>query len=97
MVKVFAVHTALAMVEPTTELFKKHLPDVKLNHIVDDSLIQEVIINNMVTPSVAKRLMNCFFMAGLSVTPNMLSTGANEARRVGVCRFCRNSIDILVK
>lgn len=63
MVKVFAVHTALAMVEPTTELFKKHLPDVKLNHIVDDSLIQEVIINNMVTPSVAKRLMNCFFMA----------------------------------
>lgn len=63
MIKVFAVHTALAMIEPITELFIKHLPNVKLNHIVDDSLIQEVITNNTVTPSVAKRLMNCFFMA----------------------------------
>jgi aspartate/glutamate racemase len=63
MKKVFAVHTALAMIEPTTELFKKHLPDVKLNHIVDDSLIQEVIANNAVTPAVAKRLINCYHTA----------------------------------
>lgn len=63
MIRVFAVHTALAMVEPVTELFKKHLPDIKLNHIVDDSLIQEVIANNSVTPAVAKRLINCFHMA----------------------------------
>ncbi|MBN1181460.1 MAG: hypothetical protein JXB49_04175 [Bacteroidales bacterium] len=63
MTRVFAVHTALAMVEPTTELFKKHLPKIKLNHIVDDSLIQEVIEFNKVTPAVAKRLINCFHMA----------------------------------
>ena len=63
MTRVFAVHTALAMVEPTTELFKKYLPDVKLNHIVDDSLIQEVIEFNKVTQAVAKRLVNCFHMA----------------------------------
>lgn len=63
MTKVFAVHTALAMVEPVTNLFNKHLPDVKLNHIVDDSLIQEVIANNCVTPAVAKRLVNCYQMA----------------------------------
>ena len=61
--KVFAVHTALAMAEPITSLFKEHLPEVKLNHIVDDSLIQEVIASNAVTPSVAKRLINCFYMA----------------------------------
>lgn len=63
MKKVFAVHTALAMIEPTTQLFKEHLPDVKLNHIVDDSLIQEVIANNCITPAVAKRLVNCYHMA----------------------------------
>lgn len=63
MIKVFAVHTALAMVEPTTALFKEHLPEVKLNHIVDDSLIQEVISSNEVTPAVAKRLVACYHMA----------------------------------
>ncbi len=63
MIKVFAVHTALAMVEPVTQLFKEHLPEVKLNHIVDDSLIQEVIANNTVTPAVAKRLVNCYHTA----------------------------------
>lgn len=63
MIKVFAVHTALAMVEPITALFKEHLPEVKLNHIVDDSLIQEVISNNKVTPAVAKRLVNCYHTA----------------------------------
>ena len=63
MKRVFAIHTALAMIEPTTQLFKEHLPDVKLNHIVDDSLIQEVIANNRVTPAVAKRLINCYHIA----------------------------------
>ena len=63
MIRVFAVHTSLAMVDPVTALFKEHLPDVKLNHIVDDSLIQEVIAHNEVTTAVAKRLVNCFHMA----------------------------------
>lgn len=63
MIKVFAVHTALAMIEPVTGLFREHLPEVKLNHIVDDSLIQEVIENNRVTPAVARRLLSCYHMA----------------------------------
>lgn len=63
MKKVFAVHTALAMIEPISQLFEEHLPDVKLHHIVDDSLIQEVITNNSVTPAVARRLVGCYFMA----------------------------------
>jgi Asp/Glu/hydantoin racemase len=63
MIKVFAVHTALTMAEPITALFKEHLPEVKLNHIIDDSLIQEVIANDCVTPAVAKRLLNCYHMA----------------------------------
>jgi Asp/Glu/hydantoin racemase len=57
MIKVVAVHTAMALVEPLNQLFREHLPQVKLNHIADDSLIQEVIANNRVTPAVRRRLL----------------------------------------
>jgi Asp/Glu/hydantoin racemase len=57
MIRIVAVHTAFALVEPLNQLFKEHLPQVKLNHIVDDSLIQEVIANNAVTPAVRRRLL----------------------------------------
>ena len=53
---VVAVHTAMPMVEPTKELFAEHLPEVRLINIVDDSLIQDVIKANEVTPAVEKRL-----------------------------------------
>ena len=43
MIKVVAVHTAMALVEPMNQIFRQWLPEVKLNHIADDSLIQEVI------------------------------------------------------
>ena len=58
MAKVIAVHTAIALVEPINELFNENLPGIKLNHIVDDSLIQEVIASNKVTNEVRKRLLN---------------------------------------
>lgn len=57
MIRIVAVHTAMALVEPLNLLFKEHLPQVKLNHIVDDSLIQEVIAHNAVTPAVRRRLL----------------------------------------
>lgn len=60
MIRVVAVHTAMALVEPLTKLFKEHLPEVKLNHIADDSLIQEVIANNEVTPAVRRRLISYY-------------------------------------
>jgi len=66
MIKVVAVHTAMALVEPLNQLFKEHLPQVKLNHIVDDSLIQEVIANNTVTPAVRRRLLTYFQTAAES-------------------------------
>ncbi len=57
------VHTAMALVGPMTELFKEILPEVKLNHIADDSLIQEVIANNQVTPNVRRRLLSYYLTA----------------------------------
>jgi len=43
-----------------TKIFKEILPEVKLNHIADDSLIQEVIANNEVTPAVRRRLLSYY-------------------------------------
>ena len=63
MIRIVAVHTAMALVEPLTKLFAEHLPEVKLNHIADDSLIQEVIANNAVTPAVRRRLINYYIAA----------------------------------
>lgn len=77
MIKVMCVHTAMALVGPMTELFKELLPEVKLNHIADDSLIQEVIANNEVTPGVRRRLLsyyNAAADAGASVVFNTCSS-----------------------
>ncbi len=60
MIRVVCVHTAMALVEPMTKFFKEILPEVKLNHIADDSLIQEVIANNEVTPAVRRRLLSYY-------------------------------------
>ena len=53
----------MALVAPLTEIFKEYLPEVKLNHIADDSLIQEVIANNQVTPAVRRRLLTYYLTA----------------------------------
>lgn len=63
MKKVVCVHTAMALVEPLTKIFREYLPEVKLNHIADDSLIQEVIANNKVTPAVKRRLLSYYMTA----------------------------------
>lgn len=63
MIRIVAVHTAMALVEPLNKLFKEYLPEVKLNHIADDSLIQEVIANNAVTPAVRRRLLSYYTAA----------------------------------
>lgn len=77
MIRIVAVHTAMALVEPLNLLFKEYLPEVKLNHIADDSLIQEVIANNAVTPAVRRRLLsyyNAAADAGADVVFNCCSS-----------------------
>ncbi|MFY0650775.1 MAG: Asp/Glu/hydantoin racemase [Cyclobacteriaceae bacterium] len=74
---VVAVHTAMPMVEPTKELFNKHLPDVRLINIVDDSLIQDVIREGLVSESVKKRLLGYYdssIEAGADVIFNTCSS-----------------------
>ena len=84
---VVAVHTAMPMVEPTKELFAKHLPGVRLINIVDDSLIQDVIKADEVTEAVKKRLYNYYesaIEAGADIIFNTCSSVGDiafEARK----------------
>ncbi len=74
---VVAIHTAMPMVEPTRELFARHLPDVRLINIVDDSLIQDVIEAGEVPSAVEKRLINYYYSsidAGADVIFNTCSS-----------------------
>ena len=61
--RVMCVHTAMALVEPLTGIFKEYLPEVEVNHIADSSLIKEVIANNAVTPAVRRRLLSYYSAA----------------------------------
>ena len=78
MIKVVAVHTAMALVQPLTEIFKEYLPEVKLNHIADDTLIQEVIANNEVTPAVRRRLLSHYVAAADAGADVVFNTCSSE-------------------
>ncbi|MCM1078455.1 MAG: aspartate/glutamate racemase family protein [Bacteroidales bacterium] len=58
--KIVCVHTAMALVGPLTETFKRLIPEVEVEHIAESSLIKEVIANNAVTPAVRRRLLDYY-------------------------------------
>ncbi len=60
------VHTSTVSVEPLTELFAELAPDVRLQHIVDDSLLREVVDAGDVTHDVLDRLGRYFEAAELA-------------------------------
>lgn len=79
---VICVHTAMALVEPLTKTFAELLPEVKVDHIADSSLIKEVIANNQVTPAVRRRLLsyyNAAADAGADVVFNTCSSVGDVA------------------
>ena len=57
MKKVALVHTGFVLVEALTSLFKENIPDVELIHIVDDSLLREVLEAGGVTKAVVARML----------------------------------------
>lgn len=56
MKKVFIIHTSFVSVQDLTDFFNEHGDDIELRHIVDDSLLAEVLANGGVTPRVKSRM-----------------------------------------
>ena len=57
------VHTSFLAVESFTQLFKEIAPDVRVRHIVDDSLLPEVVEAGCVTEAAHDRLCDLFRVA----------------------------------
>lgn len=60
MKKVALIHTGFALVEVLTKLFKEIIPKAELIHIVDDSLLREVLAKDKVTKPVINRMLNYY-------------------------------------
>lgn len=54
--KVVVIHTGFVSVEDLKNLFKELLPEVKMQNIVDDSLLEEVLAAGGLTPGVIRRI-----------------------------------------
>jgi hypothetical protein len=79
---VFIVHTSFVSVQDLTALFKELGPGVELRHIVDDSLLKEVLANSGVTPQVRRRLRAYYQaaeLAGASLIFNQCSSVGEAA------------------
>ena len=63
MKKIALIHTGFALVEVLTNLFLKIIPDIELTHIVDDSLLREVLKEGKVTKPVIERMLAYFTAA----------------------------------
>ncbi len=79
---VFLVHTSFVSVQHLTELFQELGPDLELRHIVDDSLLKEVLANGGVTPAVRRRMRGYYQaaeLAGASLIFNQCSSVGEAA------------------
>jgi hypothetical protein len=63
MKKVTLIHTGFALVDTLTKLFKQLVPQAELIHIVDDSLLREVLAGGGVTKPVISRMINYYVSA----------------------------------
>jgi len=63
MKKVALIHTGFALVDVLTKLFKQYIPEAELTHIIDDSLLREILANDGVTKPVTARILNYYISA----------------------------------
>ena len=60
MKKVALIHTSFALLDLLIKLFKEIIPEVEMIHIVDDSLLREVLAKGKVTKPVISRMLNYY-------------------------------------
>jgi aspartate/glutamate racemase len=63
---VYVIHTSFVSVQNLTDLFRELVPQVDVRHIVDDSLLAEVLQSGGVTPAVASRMCDYYKAAELA-------------------------------
>ncbi len=56
--KIAIIHTSFVSVEHLKTLFSEIIPEAEISHIVDDSLLKEVMENGGITPGIIRRMSN---------------------------------------
>ncbi len=77
MKKIAVIHTSFVIVDGITELFKRIIPEAKLVHIVDDSLLPEILAEKRINRKVIRRMLSYFKAAedtGADLIFNVCST-----------------------
>ena len=89
--KIGFVHTGVAIADMFKPMIAERLPGVSTFHIVDDSLIQDLLLEEKFTPAILKRLCNQIELAEeagadlIMVTCSSIAPGVDVARKmVGV-------------
>jgi len=60
MKKITIIHTSFVLVDIITELFNKIIPEAELVHIVDDSVLSEILLEKKITKKVLRRMLSYF-------------------------------------
>jgi len=86
--KIGFVHTGVAIADMFKPMIAERLPGVATFHIVDDSLIQDLLHEEQFTPSILKRLCNQVELAEeagaelIMVTCSSIAPGVDVARKM---------------
>ena len=86
--KIGFVHTGVAIADMFKPMIAERLPGVSTFHIVDDSLIQDLLLEEQFTPSILKRLCNQVELAEeagaemIMVTCSSIAPGVDVARKM---------------
>jgi hypothetical protein len=76
---VYIVHTSFVSVDYLRDQFKTQCPEAEVRHIVDDSLLAEVLANGKVTPGVRRRML-AYYQAAESAGATLIF---NQCSSVG--------------
>jgi Asp/Glu/hydantoin racemase len=86
--KVAFIHTVLSLAKGLKRLIDETLPQVKTFHIVDESLLQDMMLVGQLTPSIVRRLCYQVVLAReagadlIMICCSSISPGADVARQI---------------
>lgn len=84
--KVAVIHTFLYSVEDLKKLFKDKLPEVEMINIIDDSLLQESLINKGMTRAVVRRITQYALIAESMGVDAILNQCSSVGEAVDIVR-----------
>jgi len=91
MKRVALIHTAFALVEVLAKSFSDIIPEAELIHIVDDSLLKEVLAKGKVTKPVVRRLISYYKAAEQYKVDCILNSCSSVGEVVDIARQIINT------